>query len=84
MTDNDQVLESAVQDLIVRICEVMSAHGFERVSMSALMELLGVPENKARVYRGRYVDFATDLDTELKHTRERDLLMAHSPSKAIH
>ena len=43
-----QNLEQSVQALITEICDTLERHGFETVSMGALMRLLGVDERRAR------------------------------------
>jgi len=47
MSDN-QELEQSVQALITEICDVLQRHGFETVSLGAVMRLVGVTENRAR------------------------------------
>lgn len=59
MLDNDQ-LEDAVRDLLIDICEVMAARGYEMVSVGALMRLIGVSEERACTHDSEY--FALDTD----------------------
>ena len=59
MLDDDR-LEAEVQDLLMDICEVMAARGYEVVSVGALMRLVGVGEDRAREHDAEY--FALDAD----------------------
>ena len=59
MLDDDK-LEGAVRDLLMDICEVMAARGYEMVSVGALMRLVGVGEERAREHDAEY--FALDDD----------------------
>lgn len=47
MLDDNQ-FESAIQDLIIDICEVLYRRGYECVSIGAVMRLVGVEDEKAR------------------------------------
>ena len=59
MLDDDR-LEAEVRDLLMDICEVMAARGYEVVSVGALMRLVGVGEDRAREHDAEY--FALDDD----------------------
>ena len=52
--------------------------------MSALMELLGVPPEKAQKYQGHYVELDQDLDIDIEGEHQRRLLMSSGPSNLIH
>jgi adenylate kinase len=59
MLDDDR-LEAEVRDLLMDICEAMSRRKYELVNVGALMRLVGVGEEKARVHDDEY--FALDAD----------------------
>lgn len=45
-----QELEQSVQGLVQEICDILERHGYETVSMGAVMRLLGIQDDRARVY----------------------------------
>ena len=47
-------LELAIQNLLVELCAVMFNHGFEEISVEAMMRLLGVPADKAEIHAGEF------------------------------
>ena len=61
MLDEKQ-FESAIQDLIIDICEVMYRRGYESVSIGAVMRLVGVNEENARKHDNHI--FPLDEDFE--------------------
>jgi len=73
-----------IQHLVIDMCQIMRQHGFQRASMSALMELLGVPPEKAQKYQGHYVELDQDLDIDIEGEHQRRLLMSSGPSNLIH
>ena len=59
---SDLELEKHVQDLLIDICAVMHSHGYEMVSIGAIMRLIGVGEDRARQHDQEY--FALDTQFE--------------------
>lgn len=54
----DKELETAVQDLIIDICEIMYRRGYEQVCIGHIMRLVGVPERRAQTHDQEF--FALD------------------------
>lgn len=48
-------LEQSVQVLITELCDTLERHGFETVSLGAMMRLLGVNEARARDYDREWI-----------------------------
>lgn len=55
---DDEKLEGAMRDLLMDLCEVMAAHGYELVSIGSLMRLVGVDESVSADHDDEY--FALD------------------------
>jgi len=56
----DDPLESELRELIIDVCEAMMKHGFDSVSIGAVMRLIGVDESRAKQHD--YEFFALDQD----------------------
>jgi len=54
------LLEQAVQDFILDVCEVMYRRGYDSAPIGAIMRLVGVPESAARQHDDEH--FMLDLE----------------------
>lgn len=68
---DDTKLEAEVRDLLMDICEVLARRGYEVVSVSAMMRLVGVGDERAAAHEGEF--FALDEEFwSLLSQREQD------------
>jgi hypothetical protein len=49
-------LEEAVKDLIMDLCGTLYCHGYQQVSVGAIMRLIGVPPERASEHDGNIID----------------------------
>ena len=49
-------LEKSVRDLIVDVCGVLYNHGYQQISVGALMRLIGVDSKKAQAHDQNFID----------------------------
>ncbi len=61
MLDENQ-FESAMQDLIIDICEVLYRRGYESVSIGAVMRLVGVYDENARKHDNHIFPLDDDFE----------------------
>jgi hypothetical protein len=67
-------LEQSVQALITELCDTLERHGYETVSLGAMMRLLGVDEHRARDY---------DRDWITLNNQQRDII-SRPPDRNLH
>lgn len=65
MFDDDQ-LESAIRELLIDLCEVMYQRGYEMVPVGAMMRMVGVGEDRARLHDGEYLALDDDFRAMLE------------------
>jgi len=63
---DDKQLESAVQDLIMDICEIMYRRGYETVCIGHIMRLVGVTEERARTHDQEFFALDDEFRTMLE------------------
>ena len=51
-----QLLEEALRDLILDLCRVLHAHGYQEISVGALMRVIGVAEERAAHHDAEVID----------------------------
>lgn len=68
-----QNLEQSVQALITEICDTLERHGFETVSMGAMMRLLGVDEHRARDYDRDWITLTNPQREIISRPPDRNL-----------
>lgn len=49
-------LEDSVRDLIVDLCAVLYRHGYQEISMGALMRVIGVSSDRASAHDRQLID----------------------------
>jgi|LauGreDrversion4_2_1035121.scaffolds.fasta_scaffold4099898_1 hypothetical protein len=49
-------LEDSVRDLIVDLCAVLYQHGYQEISMGALMRVIGVSSDRASAHDQQLID----------------------------
>lgn len=83
---NENTLEDTLQDLIVDICEVMYARGYQSVPVGAIMRLIGVCPEKAAQHDQEIFqlddDFAQLIDK--KKPKRRGHRVAAPPNVTLH
>lgn len=67
---DDKIIEQSVRDIIIEICEVMHRHGFESVSVGAIMRLMGLPEERVIEHDHEWFDLGPEFDQLLQARRE--------------
>jgi hypothetical protein len=61
-----EILEQNIGELVLEICHSLQAKGFPRVSVGALMRLIGVPNERAEPHDETFISLA-DLQTDTKN-----------------
>ncbi len=72
MFDDDQ-LETAIRELLVDLCEVMYQRGYSQVPVGAMMRLVGVGEDRARLHDNEYLALDQDFQAMLQTRKEPQL-----------
>jgi len=67
---DDKILEQSVRDIIIEICEVMHRHGFEAVSVGAIMRLMGLPEDRVIEHEDEWFELGPEFDRVMQARRE--------------
>ena len=52
-------LQDAVRDLMIDLCRVLHDHGYEHVSLGALLKIMGFPDEQCIEHDDEYLDIAT-------------------------
>ena len=58
-----QELEKSVRDLIVDLCGVLYHHGYQEVSVGALMRLIGVDPERAQAHDSNFINLHEHFST---------------------
>jgi hypothetical protein len=69
MFDDDQ-LETAIRELLIDLCEVMHQRGYETVPVGAMMRMVGVGEDRARLHDGEYLALDKEFCAMLQLRKE--------------
>lgn len=59
-------LKDSIQDLIIDICEVMCDHGYELVSIGAIMRLAGVSPDRSQLFDNEFFKLDDEFKSILK------------------
>lgn len=62
----DDQLETHLKDLMIDICAVMYSHGYDMVSIGALMRLIGVGEDRAKIHDQEYFSLDQSFQALIK------------------
>lgn len=82
MLDTDSV-EDQVRDLILDVCEVLHNHGYQQVSVGAIMRLIGVDPDAASAHDDSGFALDESFEEILKMRRNLVTSMA-SKNKTLH
>lgn len=82
MLDDDQ-LETTIRDLLIDLCEVMHRRGYDTVPVGAMMRLVGVGEDRARLHDQEYLALDQDFQIMLEHRKHTALKQA-PPGVTLH
>ena len=72
MFDDDQ-LETAIRELLIDLCEVMHRRGYDMVPVGAMMRLVGVGEDRARLHDQEYLALYQDFEIMLQTRKDTKL-----------
>ena len=80
---DESALEQNLHALIVNLCRVMHAHGFESINVGAMMRLIGVGEERARPHDEEWIDLAEYFrkDTQVP---DRPVAKINSEGRTLH
>jgi hypothetical protein len=67
---DDQQLEEHVRELIIDICEVLYLKGYEVVPIGAVMRLVGVGEDRAKLHDDQYLALDSEFEIILQTRKE--------------
>lgn len=82
MFDTDTVADE-VRELILDVCEVLHNHGYQEVSIGALMRLIGVDPSSASAHDDS--GFALDETFEqILQMRSRSPRVVHEKNRTLH
>ena len=73
---DDQDLETSVRTVLIRLCEVLYANGYRVVPVAPMMQLLGVPADRAELHEGEFFELDSGFLAQaqaLNHTHLADL-----------
>lgn len=75
-------LEEEIKELIIDVCEVMWARGYSKVTVGAIMRLIGVTNEYAENHDDHIIlldESFEELLKKLKYSNEVDSDLAHIP-----
>ena len=80
---DDTALEQNLHALIVDLCRVMHSHGYESISVGAMMRLIGVGDKRASPHRLEGLDIEDCLE---KNTQvpDRPVAKINSEGRTLH
>lgn len=79
---DENTLEHNLHVLIVDLCRVMHGHGYETISVGAMMRLIGVGEERARQHDQEWIDLAQYF--EKSPGTDRPVPKVNSEGKTLH
>lgn len=83
MPDDNQ-LEDAMRDLILEVCEVLYARGYDEVPVGAMMRLIGVSEERARTHDQEYFaldeEFVRQIEKKNRTKKKNRKPTTHAPA----
>ena len=82
MSDEEQ-LETALRELIMDICEVMYRRGYEAIPVGAVMRLVGVGDERAKMHDKEYLSIDRDLQFVLENRKDSETLEV-PPGTTLH
>jgi hypothetical protein len=81
---DDKQLEDAMRDLILEVCEVLHARGYDEVPVGAMMRLIGVSEERARDHDQEFFaldeEFARQVKKKNSSKKRNRKPIAHAPA----
>jgi hypothetical protein len=80
---DESALEQNLHALIVNLCRVMHAHGFESINVGAMMRLIGVGEERARPHDEEWIDLAEYFGKHVQIS-DRPIAKINAEGKTIH
>ena len=80
---DESALEANLHALIVDLCRVMHTHGYESISVGAVMRLIGVGEERASQHDDEWIDLATYFDKN-PPVPERAIPKINSEGRTLH
>ena len=80
---DDKALEQNLHALIVDLCRVMHSHGYESISVGAMMRLIGVGDKRASPHDDEWIDLAEYFQ---KNTQvpDRPVAKINSEGRTLH
>lgn len=80
---DETALEANLHALIVDICRVMHTHGYETISVGAMMRLIGVGEERASRHDDEWIDLVTYFDKNAQ-VPDRAIPKINSEGQTLH
>ena len=80
---DESALEANLHALIVDMCRVMHDHGYETISVGAVMRLIGVGEERASRHDDEWIDLASYFENQ-PAVPDRVIPKVNSEGKTLH